>query len=63
VTERLLPERKAVKEALRSLGMSANQVDKFIRLGWRGLVNAAEAEAAELRDALAALQKQLVEKQ
>ena len=56
---RELPERKAVKDALRSLGLSNRQVDAVLRGGWRALVGESQAEAAELRDKLAELQAAL----
>jgi len=50
-----LPERKAVRDALRAAGLSSRQANALLRDGWRGIVGASEAEAAELRDQLAAL--------
>jgi hypothetical protein len=55
LSDRTLPERRDVKDALRAAGLSNRQVDALLRAGWRGLVSESEAEAAELRDALAAL--------
>ena len=57
--ERDLPERREVKRVLRGLGLSARQVDALLRSGWRGLVGEVQAEAAELRDRLAELQRTL----
>lgn len=57
--ERDLPERREVKRALRDAGLSTRQVDALLRAGWRGLVGEAEAEAAELRERLADLQRTL----
>ena len=56
VDDRPVPERRAVKAALRAAGLSNRQTDALLRAGWRGLVSESVAEAAELRDALAALQ-------
>jgi hypothetical protein len=50
-----LPERKAVKDALRAAGLSNRQVKAFLTSGWRGLVSESEAEAAELRETLEAM--------
>lgn len=55
--DRPIPERKAVKSALRSLGMSARQVDALLRDGWKSLIGATEAENEELRETLAELKK------
>jgi hypothetical protein len=55
MTDRTVPERREVKAALRAAGLSNRQADALLRSGWRGLVDASEAEAAELRDQLAAL--------
>ena len=52
-----VPERRAVKTALRQAGLSARQVDALLRSGWSGLVGESEAESAELRDQLAALRQ------
>ena len=59
MAERLMPERKRVKDALRALGLTARQTDALMRDGWKGLVGASKAEAAELRDRLAELQSAL----
>lgn len=56
VDDRPVPERRAVKAALRAAGLSNRQVDALLRAGWKSLVGESEAENAELRDALAALQ-------
>ena len=53
--DRTVPERRAVKAALRNAGLSNRQVDALLRDGWRALVGEAEAEAAELRERLADL--------
>ena len=57
MTERLanLPERRAIKQALRAAGLSDRQVRALLAHGWAGLVTETEAEAAELRDELEAL--------
>jgi hypothetical protein len=57
MTDRAIPERKAVKAALRDLGMSARQVDALLREGWRSLVGETEAENQELRERLADLKR------
>jgi hypothetical protein len=59
VTERDVPERKAVKVALREAGLSARQADSLLRGGWSALVGATKAEAEELREALDAMQRRL----
>jgi hypothetical protein len=59
MTERLMPERKRVKDALRALGLTNRQVDALLRDGWKALVGESKAEAAELRDRLAELQSAL----
>ncbi|MCC6172398.1 MAG: hypothetical protein IT481_10260 [Gammaproteobacteria bacterium] len=53
------PDRKAVKAALRAAGLSSRQIDALLRDGWRGLVGVKDAEVAELRDQLDALQSRL----
>jgi len=58
-TTRVVPEREAVKTALRSIGLSSRQVRALLEHGWRGLVSEAEAEAAELKDQLDALRSSL----
>jgi hypothetical protein len=55
MNSRILPERKAVKAALQSTGLSARQIDALLRGGWAALVGEAEAEVSELRDKLADL--------
>lgn len=55
--QRTVPERRQVKAALRTAGLSARQADALLRAGWSGLVGESEAEAAELRDQLAALRQ------
>lgn len=57
--DRIVPERRQVKDALRAAGLSCRQVDALLRDGWRGLVGASEAEASELRDKLEVLQAAL----
>ena len=59
MADREIPERKAVKAALRGLGMSARQVDGLLRGGWAALVGATKAENEELRDQLEALFKKV----
>ena len=54
-----LPERRAVKDALRAAGLSVRQVDALLRQGWRGLVGETEAETAELREKLSELRAAL----
>lgn len=58
--DRAIPERKAVKAALRDLGMSARQVDALLRSGWRALVGETKAENDELRDQLDQLKRRIV---
>jgi len=55
--ERVLPERRDVKRALRAAGLSARQTDALLRDGWRGLVGAAQAEADEFRERLERLER------
>jgi DNA-binding transcriptional MerR regulator len=57
--DRPIPERKAVKTALRDLGMTSRQVDALLRDGWKTLVGETEAENAELREQLAQLRQKL----
>jgi len=54
MAERLptLPERKAVKEALRSCGLTDRQVRALFTRGWSALVGESKAEAEELRERL-----------
>jgi hypothetical protein len=56
---RAIPERKAVKAALRQTGMSARQVDALLRSGWAALVGETKAENDELRDQLAELKRRI----
>jgi hypothetical protein len=56
-TDRAIPERRDVKSALRSLGMSNRQIDGLLRDGWKSLCSETEAENAELREHLAALKQ------
>ena len=58
-TEIDLPERRRVKDALRSAGLSNRQADALLRRGWAALVGESVAEAEELREKLAALQSVL----
>lgn len=58
-TDRLVPERKSVKDALRAAGLSNRQADALLRRGWAALVGESQAETAELREKLAALQSAL----
>ena len=60
MTDRPIPARKAVKTALRELGLSNRQVDALLRNGWKGLVGETIAENEDLREALGALQQRLV---
>jgi hypothetical protein len=57
--DRPIPERKAVKTALRDLGMTSRQVDALLRDGWKTLVGETEAENEELREQLAQLRQKL----
>jgi hypothetical protein len=57
LTDRTLPDRRAVRAALRDLGLSNRQADAFIRDGWKAVVGVVKAENDELREALAALNK------
>ena len=59
MTERWIPERKAVKLKLRSLGMSNRQVLAFLRGGWKSLVGETEAENAELNEQITKLMESL----
>lgn len=52
-----LPERAAVKQALRRCGLSDRQVRALLVNGWKGLVGEAQAEADDLRDQLAELSR------
>ena len=54
-----VPERKAVKAALRAAGLSHRQVDSLLRDGWKSLVGEVQAEAQELKDKLAELMRNL----
>jgi uncharacterized protein (DUF1697 family) len=47
-----LPTRKAIKQALQTLGLSNRQCKALLASGWKGLVDEIEAEAAELRERL-----------
>jgi hypothetical protein len=55
--ERTLPDRRAVRAALRGVGLSNRQADAFIRDGWKAVVGVVKAENEELREALTALNK------
>lgn len=55
MSDRPIPERKAVKSALRELGLSNRQVNGLLRHGWRSLVGETEAELNEVNEALQAL--------
>jgi hypothetical protein len=57
--DREIPERKAVKAALRQTGMSARQVDALLRDGWKCLVGETQAENQELRERLAELRQKM----
>ena len=52
MNDRPIPERKAVKVALRELGMSHRQIDAFLHDGWKSLVGETEAERADLEEKL-----------
>lgn len=54
-----LPERKAVKAALRSAGLSDRQTQALLKSGWGALVGESNAEASELQDQLDSLLRQL----
>ena len=56
MTERILPERRDVKRVLRDAGLSARQVQAFLRGGWPALVGVAQAEADELRETVERLE-------
>ena len=45
-----LPDRRAIKAALRDAGLSNRQVKALLGSGWRGLVSETEAETQELRE-------------
>lgn len=55
MSDRPIPERKSVKQALRDLGLTTRQVDALLRSGWRGLVGETQAERDELRERLVQL--------
>jgi hypothetical protein len=57
-----VPERRAVKDALRAAGLSNRQTDSLLRGGWSALVGTSEAEAHELREQLAELTARLRER-
>ena len=59
MNNREIPERKAIKSALRSLGMSNRQVDALLRDGYKKLIGETLAENAELRESLEALAKRI----
>ncbi len=50
-----LPDRKAVKDALRAVGLSNRQARALLAMGWAGLVGERDAELEELKDTLEAL--------
>ena len=54
-----LPERKALRDMLRTLGFSSRQSDAIVRACWREVVGIAETEAAELRERLEDLENAL----
>lgn len=54
-----LPERRAVKDALRTVGLSDRQVRALLTSGWKALVGESEAESDDLRDQLEALTRSL----
>ena len=47
-----VPERKAIKAALREGGMSNRQIDALLRDGYKRLVGETKAENLELREQL-----------
>ncbi len=53
---RALPERRKVKQALRSVGLSSRQTDALLRGGWAALVGQAQAESVDLREQFERLQ-------
>lgn len=57
--DRIVPDRKGGKAALRAANWSNRQVDALFRGGWKMLVSESQAEADELRDKLAALDSRL----
>ena len=50
-----LPERKAVKEALRAVGLSDRQAQALLARGWAALVGESQAEVDEIREQLDAI--------
>ena len=52
-------ERKAVKDALRSAGMSVRAVDALLRGGWAAVVGPEAAETDVLRDRISQLESML----
>lgn len=58
---RNVPERRAVKQALRELGLSDRQVRALLSGGWKSLVGERDAEVEELKEALADMCASLVE--
>ena len=50
-----LPERKAIKDALRACGLSDRQVRALLAKGWAALVGETKAENVELQERLAEL--------
>lgn len=54
-----LPERRAIKAALRAAGLSDRQVRTLLTSGWAALVGEAKAEADALRDQLESLKSAL----
>lgn len=53
--DREIPERKAIKTALRELGLSVRQSDALLRGGYKLLVGETKAENQDLRDQLETL--------
>ena len=47
-----IPERRAIKAALRELGMTNRQIDALLRDGYKRLVGETKAENLELREQL-----------
>jgi len=52
---RTVPERKAIKAALKSAGLSTRQVDALLRAGWKGLVGDTQAHCDDLIERLSRL--------
>jgi hypothetical protein len=57
--ERLLPERAAIRAALRSCGLSDRQTRALLRAGWGALVGEAKSENEELKERLAEMARRI----